>query len=318
MTAYIELKDVSKKFNHFTAVNQISFNVEKGQVIGFLGPNGAGKTTTMRMITGFLAPTSGSIQVMGLSVADQAVRTKSHIGYLPEGAPLYGDLSPRMLLDFIGRARRLDRAFMKERLDFVIQHLHLEQVLDQAIDTLSKGFKRRVGLAQALLHDPDILILDEPTDGLDPVQKHEVRSLITTISPNKAIIISTHILEEVEAICDHTLIIHQGKIITRNTPQELLDQDPIHHAILLQISDGNEATIRSELQTLPFVESVTYQALDQKIDQFTILPKNRHENILHHVSTLAHQKNWSIESLSVVKGTLDQVFRNIIHSTKAY
>lgn len=222
MTALVEASHLVKKFGGFTAVDDVSLAVKKGEVLGFLGPNGAGKSTTMRMITGYLEPTAGNVKIDGVEVDADPMATKSRIGYLPEGAPLYPDMTPAQLLRFVAQVRGMEKGIFKERLDFVTQSLHLESVLHQAIDTLSKGFKRRVGLAQAILHDPEILILDEPTDGLDPLQKHEVRALINSMAKEKAIIISTHILEEVDAVCTRSVIIARGKIVADGTTQQLL------------------------------------------------------------------------------------------------
>jgi len=222
----IETSNLTKRYGHLTAVDDVSFSVKPGEVLGFLGPNGAGKTTTMRLIAGFLAPTGGSVRVCGFDVEEQPVEAKTKIGYLPEGAPCYGEMTPLSFLNFIADVRRLEGARRKERIDHVIARLHLGKVLYQTIDTLSKGFKRRVGLAQAILHDPEVLILDEPTDGLDPNQKHEVRNLIKTMGANKAIVFSTHILEEVEAVCSRVIIIDRGRIVANGTPQELKARSP--------------------------------------------------------------------------------------------
>lgn len=217
----IKINNLSKKFGHLTAVEDISFQVQAGEVLGFLGPNGAGKSTTMKMITGFLAPTSGSIEVSGFNVNDKPIEVKKRIGYLPEGAPSYGEMTPAQYLEFIAQVRQLSGQNKIDRYKEVVQRLHLDKVLNQSIDTLSKGFKRRVGLAQAILHDPEVLILDEPTDGLDPNQKFEVRELIKSIAPDKVIIISTHILSEVDAICSRAIIIADGKILADDTPEGL-------------------------------------------------------------------------------------------------
>ena len=217
----IKIKNLSKKFGHLTAVEDISFQVEPGEVLGFLGPNGAGKSTTMKMITGFLAPSSGEIEVSGFNVNNKPIEVKKRIGYLPEGAPSYGEMTAAQYLEFISQVRQLTGQNKKDRIKEVIQRLHLDKVLNQSIETLSKGFKRRVGLAQAILHDPEVLILDEPTDGLDPNQKHEVRELIKSIAPDKVIIISTHILSEVDAICSRAIIIADGKILADDTPEGL-------------------------------------------------------------------------------------------------
>ncbi|MGH8237320.1 MAG: ABC transporter ATP-binding protein [Steroidobacteraceae bacterium] len=207
-------------------MDDISFNVQAGEVLGFLGPNGAGKSTTMKMITGFLAPTAGSVRVCGRDVQAEPLAAKSRMGYLPEGAPLYGEMSVRAFLAFIADVRGLTDERRRSRLDDVIARLGLASVLEQVIETLSKGYKRRVGLAQALLHDPQVLILDEPTDGLDPNQKHEVRELISAMSKDKIIVISTHILEEVDAVCNRAIIIAAGRILADETPKALARRAP--------------------------------------------------------------------------------------------
>ena len=220
MQVMVDVRNVVRRFGPFVAVDDVSFGVGKGEVVGFLGPNGAGKSTTMKMITGFLLPNSGAITVGGHDVAAEPIAAKRSIGYLPEGAPAYPDMTPRQFLDFIADIRHLDGALRRQRLELVIERTHIGDVLDQPIDTLSKGFKRRVGLAQAILHDPPVLVLDEPTDGLDPNQKHEMRGLIGSMAADKAIIISTHILEEVEAICTRAMIINRGRLIAEGWPEE--------------------------------------------------------------------------------------------------
>jgi len=207
-------------------VNDISFTVQPGQVLGFLGPNGAGKSTTMKMITGFLAPTSGKIRVCGHAVEGDSLEAKKELGYLPEGAPSYGEMTPLQFLDFIANVRGLKGSQKSQRIETVISQLHLHQVINRPIETLSKGFKRRVGLAQAILHDPKVLILDEPTDGLDPNQKYEVRELIKGMAQDKIVVISTHILEEVDAVCTQAIIIANGKVVANETPQELIARSP--------------------------------------------------------------------------------------------
>ena len=222
MSEFVKADALKKVFADFTAVDQVSLRVDKGQVLGFLGPNGAGKTTTMRLLTGFMEPEAGTIEICGRNMLTDPIAAKCHIGYLPEGAPLYGDMTVRRFLQFVGGIRGLSHAVFKSRFAIVVEQLQLDAVVDQTIETLSKGFKRRVGLAQAILHDPDVLILDEPTDGLDPLQKHEVRMLIKHMARTKAIIISTHILEEVEAVCTRISIIAQGKLLIDTTPAMLL------------------------------------------------------------------------------------------------
>jgi ABC-2 type transport system ATP-binding protein len=222
----IEIRNLTKRYGALTAVDDISFTVRPGEVLGFLGPNGAGKSTTMKMITGFLAPTSGTIAVCGHDVESDPLAAKACMGYLPEGAPSYGEMTVRGFLEFIADIRGLSGDRRRARVDDVIARLQLGSVLEQMIETLSKGFKRRVGLAQALLHDPLVLILDEPTDGLDPNQKHQVRTLINDMSKDKIIVISTHILEEVDAVCNRAIIISSGKLLADATPKELAARAP--------------------------------------------------------------------------------------------
>jgi ABC-2 type transport system ATP-binding protein len=222
----IEINHLTKRFGALTAVDDISLTVQPGQVLGFLGPNGAGKSTTMKMVTGFLTPTQGTVRVCGHDIEQSPQAAKSVMGYLPEGAPCYGEMTVNDFLDFIAAIRGLTGETRLRRKSDVIERLALQSVLEQNIDTLSKGFRRRVGLAQAILHDPQVLILDEPTDGLDPNQKHEVRSLISQISKDKIIVISTHILEEVDAVCNRAIIISSGRILADDTPKGLASRSP--------------------------------------------------------------------------------------------
>ena len=218
----IVAEQLTKRFGDQTAVDAVSLTVKRGEVVGFLGPNGAGKSTTMRMITGFLEPDSGRALICDYDVATRPVDAKRRLGYLPEGAPAYGDMSVGAFLTFIGKVRGLAGARLQNRLAEMVERINLTDVWSKPVETLSKGFKRRVGIAQALIHDPDVLILDEPTDGLDPNQKHEMRTLIGSIAARKAIIVSTHILEEVEAVCSRAVIIAAGKVVADATPHELV------------------------------------------------------------------------------------------------
>jgi ABC-2 type transport system ATP-binding protein len=222
----IKTQNLSKHYHGLVAVDDLTFTVEPGEVLGFLGPNGAGKTTTMRMIAGFITPTAGTASICGHDVGTEPLAAKTALGYLPEGAPTYGEMSVGGFLDFVADLRQLEGEHRKQRLDYVIGRLQLEPVLEQTIETLSKGFKRRVGLAQAIVHDPKVLILDEPTDGHDPVQKHEVRTLIGEIAKEKTIVISTHILEEVDAVCTRAIIIARGRLVADDTPAGLKTRSP--------------------------------------------------------------------------------------------
>ena len=305
----IEVEGLVKTFGHLTAVDGVSFNVPKGEVLGFLGPNGAGKSTTMKMITGFMTPTAGSVRVMGHDVDEDPIAAKTKIGYLPEGAPAYPDMTPLSFLNFIADVRGLDSATRNRRLDYVIANVQLEAVLDQPIETLSKGFKRRVGLAQAILHDPPVLILDEPTDGLDPNQKHEVRSLIAEMAAEKAIVISTHILEEVDAVCSRAMIIADGRIVADGTPAELEQRSPHYNVVLIDSPNDGVAQALMTLENVSQVETL-------QDGRYRVHPRNG-QTIVAAVAELAGSKGWVTTRLSVEPPRLDVVFRNITQSKEA-
>jgi ABC-2 type transport system ATP-binding protein len=304
----IETSKLTKRYGHLTAVDDVSFSVGPGEVLGFLGPNGAGKSTTMRLVAGFLAPTSGGVRVCGFDVEEQAVEAKRKIGYLPEGAPCYGEMTPLAFLEFIADVRQLAGARRKERMDYVIARLHLDKVLYQTIDTLSKGFKRRVGLAQAILHDPEVLILDEPTDGLDPNQKHEVRSLIADMAPNKTIVISTHLLEEVHAVCTRAIIIAQGRVVADDTPAHLEARSQYHNAVTLRLADGEKLdSVRAQLQALPQVSRIELDARERRLTAF---PRGD-APLLAQIAQIASRESWRVDELQLESGRLDEVFRTI-------
>jgi ABC-2 type transport system ATP-binding protein len=234
----IEIQNLTKEFGPLRVVDSITFTVKKGEVLGFLGPNGAGKSTTMKMVTGFLAPTAGTARICGHDIEQEPMQAKRKLGYLPEGAPAYSDMTPAGYLDFIADIRGLSGSTKATRIAAVVKQVHLDAVLHQPIETLSKGFKRRVGLAQAILHDPEVLVLDEPTDGLDPNQKHEVRQLIRAMAPGKAIVLSTHILEEVEAVCTRAIIIARGKVLFDGSPAALAARGPLDE-VFRKITTGD-------------------------------------------------------------------------------
>jgi gliding motility-associated transport system ATP-binding protein len=244
MSEAIKVQSLKKSFGPIHAVRGVSFDVNHGEVLGFLGPNGAGKSTTMKMITGFLEPTAGTVIVNGHNVLENPLAVKKSIGYLPEGAPAYGEMTVKSFLNFIADIRQLTGSNRQKRIDEVVERINIRNVYEQSIETLSKGYKRRVGIAQAILHDPDTLILDEPTDGLDPNQKHEVRNLIKEMAQDKAIIISTHILEEVDAVCSRAIIIATGELLFDGTPSELIaksDRNNIEHAFRLVTTGRSDA-----------------------------------------------------------------------------
>ncbi|MGH7034247.1 MAG: ABC transporter ATP-binding protein [Stellaceae bacterium] len=304
----IEVRHLTRRFGPVTAVDDVSFSVRRGEVLGFLGPNGAGKSTTMKVITGFLAPSSGTAIVCGADIVAAPLAAKRHIGYLPEGAPAYPDMTPVGFLRFIARIRGFDGAAAKDRIALAVKRTALDGVLEQPIDTLSKGFKRRVGLAQALLHDPDVLILDEPTDGLDPNQKHEVRTLITELAPSKAIIISTHILEEVDAVCTRAAIIAHGKLLADGTPGDLEARSRHHNAVRLAIA-GDAPDAVTALLRLPGVQSVE-PVEDAEGPGFMIFARDGHA-IVAEVTDLVRTAGWPIVGIRVERGRLDDVFRAI-------
>ncbi len=308
--AAIEVRSLHKDFGAFTAVRNLSFDVRYGEVLGFLGPNGAGKSTTMKMITGFLPPTRGRIRIAGSDLVRQPLQAKRQIGYLPEGAPAYGDMTTSAFLEFIARVRGYGRTERRRRVGESIARTHLDSVIHQPVDTLSKGFKRRLGLAQAILHDPPILVMDEPTDGLDPNQKHEVRELIRDMARDKAILISTHILEEVDAICGRAVIIARGTLLFDGTPRQLLDMSDLHNAVRLRFDGGIPAQAQRLLRELGEVAAVTADADGR---QLTALPRNG-TPIIRQVTQLARRENWPVEQVFVEAGQLDEVFRRITTS----
>ena len=306
----IEIQDLVKSFGPFVAVNGLGFSVARGEVMGFLGPNGAGKSTTMKMITGFLAPTSGRVTICGHDMATEPLAAKRRIGYLPEGAPAYPDMTPRGFLEFIADVRGLSGPGRRRAIREAVERVEIGGVLEQPIETLSKGFKRRVGLAQAILHDPDVLILDEPTDGLDPNQKHQVRTLIREMAPRKAIIISTHILEEVDAVCSRAVIIDRGRIVADGTPGELEAMSQQYNSVSLVLSTPT-AGVAAALANLGGVERVEPEGTDGR--GFRVYPKGGRP-VVAEVGELARTSGWHVDRLVAEPGRLDEVFRRLTTS----
>ena len=300
----ISVKNLFKSFGSFKAVDGLSFDIKPGDVVGFLGPNGAGKSTTMKMLTGFLPPTSGEISIFDQRYDSKAKAIKQKIGYLPEGAPAYGDMTPLQFLNFIAQVRGYSGREKQARILDVIQQVELQEVLDKPIDNLSKGFKRRVGLAQALIHDPQILILDEPTDGLDPNQKHQVRALIKNLAKDKIVIISTHILEEVTAVCNRVMIIAKGKLLFNGTPDQLNRQSRFYGAITLSFS------YKADISELAELEGVADMLVDPDNGNVTLIPEPN-TPILHLVTAHVQRCKLPVDSLFVEQGRLDDVFREI-------
>jgi ABC-2 type transport system ATP-binding protein len=306
----IEIAGLTKRFGPFVAVAGIDLTVAKGEVLGFLGPNGAGKSTTMKMVTGFLTPTSGRVSVCGHDVETDTLAAQRCIGYLPEGAPAYGEMTPRDFLAFIARVRGYEGAALKARVEAAVAKTDLDPVLDQPIETLSKGFKRRVGLAQAILHDPPVLIMDEPTDGLDPNQKHSVRDLIRGMAAEKAIIVSTHLLEEVEAICTRAVIIDRGRVVADGTPAQLLTRSRHHNAVTLTVAAKDAADIARKLRTIPVIATIEQVATSDNDVQLTAFPKGG-AMLIEEVGRMAADDEWNVKELYAEPGRLDDVFRAI-------
>jgi len=313
----IEIDRLTKRYGRHTVVDDLSFNCAPGEVLGFLGPNGAGKSTTMKMITGFVAPSAGRAIVCGHDVADDALAARKRLGYLPEGAPCYAEMTPATFLGFIADIRDLAGSRRKSRLDEAISQLHLEPVLNQTIDTLSKGFKRRVGLAQAILHDPDVLILDEPTDGLDPNQKHEVRELIQSMAADKLIVISTHILEEVEAVCSRAIIIADGKILADDTPQNLAARSRYHNAVRLTLS--TTADLDAVQASLESLGSVSTTEANREHLTITAISESgsKDAETWRQINEMLGDKGWDIAGMQLETGRLDEVFRQITGGVQA-
>ncbi|MEE9251391.1 MAG: ABC transporter ATP-binding protein [Alphaproteobacteria bacterium] len=301
----IEVDRLCKRFGSITAVDDVSFAVERGEVLGFLGPNGAGKSTTMRIIAGFLAPDSGRAAVCGMDVAKRPIETKRVLGYMPEGAPSYNDMTPLAFLNFVAGMRGFTGADRRRAIGRATAMARLGEVLNQPIDTLSRGFRRRVGLAQALLHDPEVLILDEPTDGLDPNQKHEVRTLIQEMAPDKAILISTHILEEVGAVCTRAVIIAHGRLVADGTPQELEARSPRHNGVIISAS---AATLGALAPILRDMDGIAEVEVDD--DSLFARPQDGRD-IFDNVRILVRQRNLDVREVRLERGRLEDVFRSL-------
>ncbi|MGI9421662.1 MAG: ABC transporter ATP-binding protein [Hyphomicrobiaceae bacterium] len=310
MAELIKTDRLTKHFGEITAVDGISLSVQKGEVLGFLGPNGAGKSTTMKMITGFLEPDSGQIRVANINMADDPIAAKKEIGYLPEGAPAYGDMTALSFLQFIAEIRGFDGGERDYRVSQAVDKTGLSSVLNQLIETLSKGYKRRVGLAQAILHDPDVLIMDEPTDGLDPNQKHHVRTLITEMAAEKAIVVSTHILEEVEAVCTRAVVIDRGRVVADGTAEDLQRRMPYHNAIAVRVEADAVDGLKNALQGLPNVARVEEISRANGHVRLRAVP-NEQNAIAADVASLIRENAFAIDEMTVERGRLDDVFREI-------
>ena len=304
----ISVKGLSKDYGNFRAVDQISFDVPQGQILGFLGPNGAGKSTTMKMLTCFIQPTEGTATVGGEDIKTNPLAVRRQIGYLPESAPSYGEMSVREFLEFVAELRGMRGKNRINAAEKMREICALAEVWEQAIETLSKGYKQRVGFAQALIHDPPVLVLDEPTDGLDPNQKHEVRRLIKEMGKDKTIILSTHILEEVEAVCERVVIIAEGKMVADATPQDLLAQSSLHNAVTMSLPQAELEKAREYLSKLGEIERV--EVLKDLPDSIRVFPRAG-KPIISEVAKAVQKQHWDLSDIHVEQGRLDEVFRKV-------
>ena len=306
----INATNLKKSFDKFIAVDNIDLSVSRGEVVGFLGPNGAGKSTTMKMLTGFLEPDNGEIFINNINLKSDPLKAKEYIGYLPEGAPSYSDMIVADFLSFIGKMRGLNNNSLSNRLEEMANQINLKEMWNRPIETLSKGFKRRVGIAQALIHDPDILILDEPTDGLDPNQKHEMRNLIKRISTNKAIVISTHILEEVEAVCSRAVIIANGKLLANDTPKNLENKFLNKNTLSIEVSNKINNVISKDIKSLIKYDDVKIQKTDMSTHTILISDNKKVPN-LNTVLKQINKLKLDVIEANFQKVSLEEIFRTI-------
>ncbi len=315
----IKVQNLSKLFGTKRAVNNVSFSVERGEVLGFLGPNGAGKSTTMRMITGFIPPSAGTVTVGGHNMVENPIPAKRLIGYLPENAPSYTDMTVHGFLSFAAELRGLRGEAKKKAVARVVEMCFLEAVLHQSVDTLSKGYRHRTCLAQALIHDPEVLVLDEPTDGLDPNQKHEVRQLIKRMGERKAIIFSTHILEEVEAACTRAIIIDRGQIVANGTPEELKQRSDYAGAVSVRVHGVAPDLVKQKLAEIPVARKASIVKAQEAVVWARAYPKANLANgdLARGVAEVSTREGWKIEELHTEEGRLDEVFRSITWSETA-
>ena len=303
----IEVKHLTKCFGEKVAVNDIAFTVDRGEVLGFLGPNAAGKSTTMRMITGFLPPTSGTAVIGGNDIIQDSLKARKKIGYLPENAPAYPDMTVVGFLEFIAGIRGFSGASKRARIEDTLTRCFLTEVRFQTINTLSKGFKQRVCFAQSILHDPKYLIMDEPTDGLDPNQKHEVRAMIQEMARDKTIILSTHILEEVDALCSRVIIIANGRIVADDTPLNLKANSPLHGALCFTVRKTSEKSPVDLMERLTAVQKTTI--VSENATQITIRVFPASSSPANAVMEALIENGFAIDTFSVETGRLDEVFR---------
>src|SRR5690242_7064900 len=307
----IKVQNLAKVFGTKRAVNGVSFTVERGEVLGFLGPNGAGKSTTMRMITGFIPPSAGGVKIGEFDMIAQPIQAKRLIGYLPENAPAYTDMTVCGFLNFTAELRGLRGEAKKKAVNRAVEMCFLESVLHQSVETLSKGYRHRTCFAQSIIHDPDVLVLDEPTDGLDPNQKHEVRGIIRRMGEKKAIIFSTHILEEVDAVCSRAIIIDRGRIVANGTPQQLRQKSEWAGADTARLGGVHNGVVREKLSQLMLAKKVVVLEENTSGVLVRVFPKQASGELAWTIASLSQAEKWNLQELHTEEGRLDEVFRTI-------
>ncbi len=305
----LQVENLTKRFGDFFAVNNINFEAKPGEILGLLGPNGAGKTTTMKMLSGYLTPSFGNVRIFDMDLHSNS-QLKAKLGYLPEGSPSYSDMQVYQFLSFIADIRGLG-SLKWQRLAEIIELFQLQDVLTKSIDVLSKGFKKRLGLAQAILHDPKLIILDEPTDGLDPNQKYDMRKIIKNLARNKIIIISTHILEEVNAICDRVILIAHGKIIANSTPAALQARSPKHNTIIITLRPIMGVNLPALFEDLPGIQKIETLYADDARCVLCLYPEKSSKLSTVQIHHLAYQQGLELLDLKVYSVQLDEVFREM-------
>jgi len=316
----ISVKDLTKKYARTTAVDHISFEVQKGEVVGFLGPNGAGKTTTMRVLTCFLPPTDGAVTVAGFDVLKQPLEVKKRTGYLPESPPLYPEMDTTEYLTFVGRLKGLSRGELRRRIDYVCERCNIEDVKKKLLGKLSKGYRQRVGLAQAIIHNPDVLILDEPTAGLDPKQINETRELIRSLAGDHTIILSTHILPEVEQTCKQVIIINKGKVIATDSVENLQNRARSGESMLVEVAGRNgnldSAAVLQRLEKVPGVARVLSR--DQKENRTVFEVESQpHQSVRADLARAVVEGGWDLNELRPSAVSLEQIFLQLTGETAA-
>ena len=307
----IKVQNLAKVFGAKRAVDGVSFSVERGEVLGFLGPNGAGKSTTMRVITGFIPPSAGTVTVGGFDIVQHPIEGRRLIGYLPENAPAYTDMTVHGFLNFAAEIRGLRGDARKRAVNRVVEMCFLESVLHQSVETLSKGYRHRTCFAQSIIHDPDVLVLDEPTDGLDPNQKHEVRGLIRKMGEKKAIIFSTHILEEVDAACSRAIIIDRGRIVANGSPSELRQKSEWAGAVTARLGGIKNGAVKDKLSQLMLAKKVVILEENSAGVLVRVYPKQASGELAWTIANLAQTEKWTLQELHTEEGRLDEVFRTI-------